>query len=76
MIESRQVPEVAVLAKRELGVGRAHGEPSADEDRDGVGAHGLKKLLAPFGKHGRSLSHRPRVGIAGQDRLRRAGRVL
>ncbi len=39
MVEAGQVPEVAVLAERELGVGRARDEPRAQQDRDGVGAH-------------------------------------
>lgn len=58
MIEARQVPEVAVLSEREFGVGRAHSQTCADEDRDRVRAHGVEQFLAPFGEHRRSLSHR------------------
>ncbi len=60
VIEARQVPEIAVLSKGELGIGRAHGKAPADEDRDGVWAHRFEQQLTPFGKHGGSLSH-PRI---------------
>ena len=48
MIESGQIPEIAVLSKREFGVGGAHGHVRAHENRDGIRAHCFEELLTPF----------------------------
>jgi len=70
MIEVSQIPEIAVLSEGILGIGRAHGKTSANEDRDGVRAHGFEQLLTSFGEHAGSLSHPATEGVAGLARRR------
>ena len=51
VVEAREVPEVAVLAERVLGVARARDQARAAEDRDRVGTHRIEHALAAFGEH-------------------------
>ena len=51
MVEAREVPEVAVLAKRKFGVSRAWNQARTPEDRDGVGAHRVAHSLSPLFEH-------------------------
>jgi hypothetical protein len=51
VVEARQVPEVAVLAKWILGVARARNHARAPEDRNRVGAHRVAHPLSSLFEH-------------------------
>ncbi len=55
MVEARQVVEVAVLAEREVRVGRAPREAGTQEQRDRVRFHGVEDALASGLVHGRRI---------------------
>ena len=52
MIEASQIPEVAVLSERELGVARAREQVRAEQERDPVGPHRVPEPLSALCEHG------------------------
>ena len=67
MVEAGQVVEVAVLAKRVVGVVRATREPGADEDRHGAGLHRREHAPSSGFVHARRIP--ASRGSAAADRM-------
>jgi hypothetical protein len=55
MVEAGQVVEIAVLAEREVGVGRAPREAGTQQERHRVRFHGSEDALASGLVHGRRI---------------------